>query len=123
MLGQNPTHANFSVDNLEEAKTFYVDKLGFKVIKENKGNLMLESGAGTRINIYFKEDHEAWDSTVLGIEVEDIRDTIDELSKLGIDVAKFEFTDEFGIMADPYNGEAAWFNDPAGNWICISEDS
>ncbi len=34
MLGQNNTHANFSVNNLAEAKNFYVDKLGFKVKKK-----------------------------------------------------------------------------------------
>lgn len=123
MLGQNSTHANFSVDDLARAKSFYVDKLGFKVHKEYEGNLMLESATGTRINIYAKPDHKAWDSTVLGIEVTDVRETVKELSENGIEVAKLDFTDESGIAEDPDMGEAAWFTDPAGNWICISSES
>ena len=31
MIGQNSTHANFSVDDIDAAKKFYVDKLGFKI--------------------------------------------------------------------------------------------
>lgn len=123
MLGQNSTHANFSVDDLTSAKSFYVDKLGFKVHKEYEGNLMLESATGTRVNIYTKPDHKAWDSTVLGIEVTDVRDAIKELSREGIEVAKFDFTDESGIMDDPDIGKVAWFTDPAGNWICISSEN
>ena len=123
MIGQNVTHANFSVDNLETAKTFYVEKLGFKVYREDEGNLMLESGSGTRVNIYAKPDHKAWDSTVLGIEVSDVRSAIKELADIGVQVVKFDFTDEDGIMKDPNMGEAAWFTDPAGNWVCVSSEA
>lgn len=91
--------------------------------KQIEGNLTLKSGAGTKINIYEKPDHKAWDSTVLGIEVDDLRGVIGELAKLDIELAKFDFTDEQGIMSDPNMGEAAWFTDPAGNWICISTEN
>lgn len=120
MLGQNYTHANFSVDDLEAAKTFYINKLGFSLKRESAGDLMLESSKGTRVNVYYKADHEAWNSTVLGIEVDDVSDAIDELAAQGVAVEVFEGTDDEGIMADPEMGEAAWFKDPAGNWICIS---
>jgi len=123
MLGQNATHANFSVNDLAAAKTFYVSKLGFKVIRDNDHEMMLESGAGTRVNIYVKADHKAWDSTVFGIEVTNVGDAVKELSGIGVEVAKFDFTDENGIMTDPTMGEAAWFTDPAGNWICISSSA
>jgi predicted enzyme related to lactoylglutathione lyase len=33
---------------------------------------------------------------------------------------KLEGTDADGIMRIPQMGEAAWFTDPAGNWICIN---
>lgn len=122
MIGQNPTHANFSVDDLASAKAFYIDKLGFKVHKEFEGNLVLESGAGTRVNIYHKPDHMAWDSTVLGIEVDDLHGALKDLADNGVEVAKFDFTDDQGIMSDPEMGVAAWFTDPAGNWICISSE-
>ena len=82
---------------------------------------MLEGGSGTRTNIYYKPDHKAWDSTVLGIEVDDVRAAISELNAKGVQVEKFDGTDDAGIMSDPEMGEAAWFKDPAGNWICINQ--
>ncbi len=123
MIGQNSTHANFSVDDIDAAKTFYADKLGFTVKKETPGGVMFESTAGTRFNVYPKADHKAWDSTVFGIEVDDVKAAVDELKEKGINVEKLDGTDENGIMSDPKMGAAAWFHDPAGNWICISNEN
>ena len=122
MFESNAIHANFSVDDLSTAKKFYVDTLGFKPMKELTGQLVLEAGKGTKINIYEKEDHKPWDSTVLGIEIEDIDAVVEKLQDAGIELAKLPMpgADERGIMRDPNMGEAAWFRDPAGNWICIS---
>ncbi|HSX36238.1 MAG TPA: VOC family protein [Patescibacteria group bacterium] len=120
MLGQNDTHANFSVNDLAVAKSFYVDKLGFSVDKESEWGMVLVSGTGTKINVYPKPDHKAWDSTVLGIEVSDVAAAVKELATKGIQVEKIEGTNEDGIMSDPEMGDAAWFKDPAGNWICVS---
>lgn len=120
MLGQNATHANFSVDNIDVAKAFYVDKLGFTIKHESPAGVMLESGAGTRVNIYAKADHKPWDSTVFGIEVDDVKAAVDELKTQGISVEKVNGSDEDGIINDPSIGQATWFRDPAGNWICVS---
>lgn len=120
MLGQNATHANFSVDDIEAAKTFYVDTLGFAIKSDTPAGVMFESGAGTRCNVYAKADHKAWDSTVFGIEVSNVKDAVEELKGKGVTVEKLDGTDENGIMSDPQLGDAAWFRDPAGNWICLS---
>jgi catechol 2,3-dioxygenase-like lactoylglutathione lyase family enzyme len=120
MIGQNATHANFSVDDIDVAKAFYTDKLGFSVKHETPYEVMFESAAGTRFNVYPKKDHKAWDSTVFGIEVANVKEAIDELKTQGVSVEKLDGTDENGIMSDPEGGDAAWFRDPAGNWICIS---
>lgn len=120
MLGQNNTHANFSVNDMAVAKSFYVDTLGFILKKETKYDFMLESGTGSLANVYYKPDHKAWDSTVFGIEVDDVRAAVAELSAKGVSVENVEGTDESGIMSDSEMGDAAWFKDPAGNWICIS---
>ncbi len=119
MIGQNSTHANFSVDDLAKAKSFYVDKLGFSIKRQNDYEIMLESGAGTRANLYLKADHKAWDATVFGIEVDNVWNATKELKSLGIEVEKLEGTDEHGVMSYPDYGDMAWFKDPAGNWICI----
>ena len=123
MLGQHVTHANFSVDDLATAKNFYVDKLGFTVEKQDEDAVLLKSGAGTRVFVYHKPDHQAWDSTVLGIEVDDVKAAVGELRASGISIEKLDGTDDDGIMTIPDMGEAAWFRDPAGNWICVDSMS
>ena len=120
MLQQLSSHANFSVDDMEAAKDFYVNKLGFVVHKELESGLVLESPSGSKVNIYAKDDHEAWNATVLGIEVEDVSRALDDLAAEGVDIEKLPGTDEDGVMHDPDMGDAAWFKDPAGNWICLS---
>jgi len=120
MIGQNTTHANFSVDDMAAAKSFYVDKLGFTIKRETPYDVMFESGAGTRFNVYTKEDHKAWDSTVFGIEVDDVKAAVDELTAKGITIEKVSGTNDDGILSDPDLGDAAWFKDPAGNWLCLN---
>lgn len=123
MIGTNRVHANFSVDNIETAKQFYVNKLGFSLKNEGEGMLLLEGGGGTKINIYEKADHKPWDSTVLGIETSDLGAALGELREQSVTPEQLPMTDERGIMHDPEWGDAAWFRDPAGNWVCISTTS
>jgi catechol-2,3-dioxygenase len=120
MFGQNKVHANFSVDDLDTAKNFYSEKLGLKLVRENQGEITLEAGSGTRVNIYKKSDHQAGNVTVLGIETEDVWEAVANLKNVGVEVEKLEGTDNDGVMSHPGWGEAAWFKDPAGNWVCIS---
>lgn len=120
MFGQDAIHANFSVDDLAVAKEFYIDTLGFRLHREDAGQIVLEGGAGTKVNIYYKPDHRAWDSTVMGIEVDDLDQAVERLADNGISIEKVEGTDSRGIIHDPLMGDAAWFRDPAGNWICVN---
>lgn len=118
MLNITGTHANFSVDDIKTAMDFY-QGLGFAVKKEVPGGILFESPAGTRVNIYEKDDHEPWDSTVLGIEVDDVVSAVKELNDMGIDMENIPGTDDDGIVKDG-EFEAAWFKDPAGNWLCVN---
>ncbi len=119
MLGQHRAHANFSVDDLAVARAFYVNTLGFALENQDDNALLLRDGAGMHVVVYQKPDHRPWDSTVLGVEVDDVKAAVDELAAAGVAVEKLEGTDDDGIMHIPEMGEAAWFTDPAGNWICI----
>lgn len=120
MFGNNIIHANFSVDDIGVAKDFYTNKLGFKVTADIGGvELELEAGGGTKVHVYKKDDHQASAATVLGIEVDDVKSAVQGLAAQGVNVEKIEGTDEKGIMSHQDLGEAAWFKDPAGNWVCV----
>jgi catechol 2,3-dioxygenase-like lactoylglutathione lyase family enzyme len=120
MISLQSTHANFSVNDIDQAKEFYVNKLGLRLYKEREGNIVLQSASESKVNIYLKEDHIAWDSTILGIEVDDLESAIDELASNGVVIEKLPGTDERGILHDDDMGDAAWCKDPGGNWVCIS---
>ena len=122
MVRFNSLHANFSVNDLKAAKEFYVGKLGLTAAKELPGQMLLQAGHTSKVNIYEKEDHAPWDSTVLGIETDDVTEAVMQLQESGVEVAKLPGTDENGIMHDPNLGDAAWFQDPAKNWICVSNN-
>ena len=109
MFTQNLIHASFSVDDISTAKSFYCDTLGFELVKEyaDAQMILLEAGGGTKINIYQKDTHTPWDSTVLGIEVDDVGRAIEQLAVKGIAVENVEGTDESGISSLPGGGEAA----------------
>lgn len=121
MLGDNKTYASFSVDDYEAAKDFYVGKLGFKLAYEmaEQKVMTIESGAGTRAIVYYKPDHQAWNATVFGIEVDDIDKALEQLRTAGVQTEKVEgMTDDDGVFRDP-SGDTFWFKDPAQNWIIV----
>ena len=125
-LKKAPAFCGFSVDNIEEARKFYADKLGLKVTDEEMGTLGLhiQSGSGTStVMIYPKENHEPATYTVLNFPVENIDEAVEKLSGGGIKFEQYEGklqTDERGIFRGG-GPLIAWFKDPAGNILSVLE--
>jgi catechol 2,3-dioxygenase-like lactoylglutathione lyase family enzyme len=120
--------SGFSVNDLAEAKKFYSETLGLK-LKEEKMGLNFELIGGGEIFIYQKDDHQPAAFTILNFVVENIDQTVDELSEKGI---KFEIydnmpskQDEKGIirgLSANQGPDIAWFKDPAGNILSVIQD-
>jgi predicted enzyme related to lactoylglutathione lyase len=114
--------SSFSTDNLQQAKKFYGETLGLKVLENEMGLLELHIGEAM-VLIYPKPNHVPATFTVLNFVVENIDKTVDELVKLGVvfehyDEANLK-TDEKGICRGKPN--IAWFKDPAGNILSVIE--
>jgi catechol 2,3-dioxygenase-like lactoylglutathione lyase family enzyme len=62
-------------------------------------------------------------STVLGWQVPDITATVRELEQAGVKFERFEQLkqDALGIWTTPTGSKVAWFKDPDGNILSISE--
>lgn len=117
------TFTSFSIDDLEKAKSFYADKVGLEVMVDEEHNiLMSNTGGDTRFLAYVKEDHEPASFTVLNFDVDDIESVVNRLSSKGVEFEQIEGTDEKGI-AERGPTKAAWFKDPAGNWIGIFQEN
>jgi catechol-2,3-dioxygenase len=123
MLKQENIFSSFSVDNLEQAKEFYVKVLGLEVKENSMGSIELVIPGSNNVLIYPKEDHRPADFTVLNFPVNDIDETVDLLIKKGIRFEHYKGniqTDQKGISrADDMGPDIAWFKDPAGNILSV----
>lgn len=109
---------SFSVDDMDAAKAFYVDKLGFELgAPMDEYALKIKKG-GQRFHIYPKPDHQPATFTVINFKVEDIASEVKRLKDAGV---KFEHYDNENTKTDENSiatweqTKMAWFKDPAGN--------
>ena len=122
------THAfsSFSVNDIEKAKEFYGQTLGLEVRTGEMGVLTLKIAGGGEVIIYPKHDHTPASFTVLNFPVDDIDKAVDELTKRGVRLERYDIhgaqPDTKGIYRAPAGGHApdiAWFKDPAGNILSV----
>ena len=106
----------------KRAKAFYRDILGLKLITEDGFALVFDaSGATLRVAIVPKVAAAPY--TVLGWQVTDVKAAVKKLAKSGITFERYTgmAQDELGIWVTPSGVKVAWFKDPDGNLLSISE--
>ena len=126
MFKNSKAFSGFSANDIQKEKDFYGNTLGLKVTDGMEGILTLQLSGGNNVIIYPKENHTPATFTVLNFPVESVDKAVDELTKKGVKMEKYDTedlkTDERGIMRG--NGPTiAWFKDPAGNILSVLEAS
>ena len=114
--------SSFSVNDLEKAKEFYGQTLGLEVSESEEG-LSLHLKGDNEIFIYPKPNHTPATFTILNFAVDDVDQTVDDLTQLGV---HFQIYNEGELKTDDkgvFRGKPkiAWFKDPAGNFLSILE--
>ena len=125
MLRHSKAFSGFSVNDLEKARYFYSEVLGLNVRKNDMGLLEVSLDENSRLIIYPKPDHQPATFTVLNFPVEDIEQTVDELTRRGVVFEQYAEpikTNEKGISRGPRGPAIAWFRDPAGNILSVLEN-
>lgn len=121
MLNAKKAVSSFSVNDINKAKDFYSRTLGLEVAAGPEGTLVLSEA---KTLIYPKPNHQPATFTVLNFPVDNVEQTVDELSKRGV---RFEIYDEPNVKTDARGisrGKGptiAWFKDPAGNILSVLE--
>lgn len=109
------------VVNLQRAKKFYQEKLGFKVVKEDPSPGVLLKLGGSHIYLYQREATKA-DHTVVAFTVDNVETTMKELKTKGIVFEEYNLPNlktVNGLFS--MNGyRAAWFKDTEGNIVGVS---
>ncbi|HTB26782.1 MAG TPA: VOC family protein [Puia sp.] len=106
----------------DKAKTFYKDILGLQLLSED--NYALEFNAnGILLRVTIVPELKPQGFTVLGWNVPDISSEIKSLNKKGIVCERYSFLDQdgLGIWTAPGGSKVAWFKDPDGNILSLTE--
>lgn len=122
MLKASKAFSGFSTNDITEAREFYGTTLGLDVT-ESHGMLDLHLGGGVNVLIYPKLHHSPATFTVLNFPVDDVDQTVDELTMRGVKFERYDEpdlkTDAKGISRDKRGPTIAWFKDPAGNILSV----
>jgi predicted enzyme related to lactoylglutathione lyase len=104
------------------ARRFYEKTLGLTVISDDDFALVLDAN-GTMLRVQKVASFTPHRFTTLGWDVSDITAVVDELTARGL---KFEMypgmeQDERGVWRAPGGGRVAWFKDPDGNTLSLTQ--
>jgi catechol 2,3-dioxygenase-like lactoylglutathione lyase family enzyme len=104
------------------ARAFYVDLLGLTLVSEDDFAIEVKSG-GTHIRITEVGDLTPHPFTILGWRVDDIVAEVRELAAKGLAFERYSWAkqDEHGIWTAPGGAQVAWFRDPDGNTLSLSQ--
>jgi catechol 2,3-dioxygenase-like lactoylglutathione lyase family enzyme len=106
----------------EKAREFYEGKLGFEFVRLDGHALTMRAGENN-IRIVKMPDFTPLRSTVLGWQVSDLEAVVGWLIGQGVEMEKYPWAQdkERGIWTAPNGDQVAWFKDPDGNVLSVSQ--
>jgi catechol 2,3-dioxygenase-like lactoylglutathione lyase family enzyme len=122
MLAQCDIIAFIATVQPEEAKVFYSQVLELPLIEDTPFALVFDAH-GTMLRIQKVETFTKAEYTALGWHVGDIDEAVEMLGKRGIRFDRYPGLpqDEQGIWTTPDGHKIAWFSDPDGNSLSLTE--
>ena len=112
-----------TIVDVSRAKAFYGETLGLRLISEEPPFALVFDAHGTMLRLVTAKQLPPAQGTVLGWRVPEIAAAVKELSEAGVRFERFEGMpqDELGIWASPSGAQVAWFKDPDGNILSVTE--
>lgn len=122
MLAKNKIVGFVPIKDAKRAKTFYEKALGLKFVSDDGFALVFDAN-GNMLRLVKVKDWEPPQFTILGWEVTDIEDMVKALQKNGVEFQKYPWMpqDQPAIWTAPGGARIAWFKDPDGNVLSISQ--
>lgn len=122
MLGSSDLVAFVPTTDLVRARSFYGETLGLSIGEETPIAVVFGTH-GTLLRVTLVEHVDAAPFTILGWSVEGIEDIVGILVERGVNFERFPGMeqDELGIWTSPGGARVAWFRDPDGNVLSLTE--
>ncbi len=123
MLGSSTIVGFIPTTNADRSRKFFVETLGLTFVADEEYGVVLTSGANT-IRLVKLEKHEPSEFAILGWETTNIEKTVREMTAAGVTIERYDFIeqDDLGIWSAPDRiAKVAWFKDPDGNVLSVSQ--
>jgi catechol 2,3-dioxygenase-like lactoylglutathione lyase family enzyme len=122
MLAKTPLVAFVATTDLERARSFYGDSLGLPLVDRSPFAYVFDAN-GTSLRVTLAERVQPAPYTVLGWEVPDAVEGVRALASEGITPQRYPHMtqDDLGIWDAPSGARVAWFQDPDGNVLSLSQ--
>jgi catechol 2,3-dioxygenase-like lactoylglutathione lyase family enzyme len=123
MLGNQKIIGMVPISDPDRARAFYVEKLGLRFVSDDGFAIVLDAN-GNMLRLTRMREVKPQPLAVLGWEVVDIGAAIRQLRDVGVvfeSYHDFMKQDELGIWTAPDGTCVAWFKDPDGNILSLSQ--
>jgi catechol 2,3-dioxygenase-like lactoylglutathione lyase family enzyme len=106
----------------QKSRPFYESVLGLRFVSDDPFALVMESN-GIMVRLAKTPNFTPAGFTVMGWEISNIEEEVAALQKKGVAFEKFPGLkqEESGIWAAPGGAKVAWFKDPDGNILSLSQ--
>ena len=124
ILGAAPMVVILPVKELERARDFYVERLGFEAEGLSADGKFVLRANGAKLALMPKPGGTKAEHTALSFKVEDLAGAIKALKARGVSFHDYDLPGFKTVnhVAEMGSEKAAWFSDTEGNILCLHED-
>ncbi len=122
-LGEYNIVAFASIVDVLRAKDFYQNTLGLRLLMEEPPFALVFEANGIMLRLGMAKELPPAHGAVLGWQVPEIASVVSNLQRAGVAFERYEgmAQDQLGIWTSPTGARVAWFKDPDGNTLSVSE--
>ncbi len=108
--------------DFERARAFYGGQLGLTLVEASPFALVFDAN-GSKLRVTMVRELKPAGFTVLGWEVPDMTEAVGALETARIELKRYPgvVQDEHGVWTAPGGAKVAWFEDPDGNILSVSQ--
>ncbi|MGC2330116.1 MAG: VOC family protein [Candidatus Acidiferrales bacterium] len=106
----------------DRARDFYEHALGLKFVEDSPFALVFDAN-GIMLRVQKVKEFQPASHTALGWSVPDIRAAVESLARRGVRFERYEGVpqDDLGVWSAPGGAQVAWFKDPSGNVLSLTQ--
>jgi catechol 2,3-dioxygenase-like lactoylglutathione lyase family enzyme len=124
ILGTGKLVAFVATTDSIRARAFYEGLLGLRLVEDEQPFALVLDANGVMLRVTAVHEHNPAPFTVLGWGVASIENTVEQLTSAGVEFQRYPGIndgDPKGIWNAPSGARVAWFKDPDGNVLSVTQ--